>query len=67
MENNNTRIEGSPNYPFKAGMLESAMRCMTYGNIPGVTITDAKAFENWIEDKLIELHNRAVKFNKGEF
>ena len=69
MENNENqiRIEGSPNYPFKAGMLESALRFMVYGNVPGITITDEKAFSNYIENKLIDLHNRAVKFNHGEF
>ena len=61
------RMDGPVNYPFKAGALESAFFMLRYGNVPGIEITDEKAFVDYVEKTCIDLHNRAVKFERGEF
>ena len=60
------RIDGSVNYPFKAGAVEAFLLGLRYG-APGIKITDSKAFDDYLEKACIDLHNRAVKFERGEY
>ena len=61
-----TRIEGSPCYPFLAGTLQSALRGLVHGNIPGIKVTDFDAFNAYLENKIVECHNSSVKYERGE-
>jgi len=49
----NTIMENPINYPYKAGALEGFIQFLTYGiKIPGVEITDRKAFEEYLLNEL---------------
>ena len=53
------------NYPYHVGQLQAVLRyCLPYGVIPGVTITDRAAVNQWIETELERLIQGAEQFEK---
>jgi hypothetical protein len=55
------------NYPYHVGQLQAVLRyCLPYGVIPGVTITDKAAVNEWIETELERLIQEAEKFERDE-
>jgi hypothetical protein len=53
------------NYPYHVGQLQAVLRyCLPYGVIPGVTITDRDAINQWIETEMERLIQEAEQFEK---
>jgi len=62
--NNTTNY--SVNYAFKSGAMEGLLKAMTYRwSIPGVEITDRKAFEQFIADEITRVNKDAIEFSKN--
>ena len=52
-------------YPFHNGQLCSILRyCLPYGVIPGVTITDKAALNEWVETEIERCIQEAEQFEK---
>lgn len=52
-------------YPYHVGQLQAILRyCLPYGVIPGVTITDKAAFNQWVEKEIERLIQEAEQFAK---
>ena len=59
---NNTNI----NYAYKSGAMEGVLIAMSYRySIPGVEITDPKAFEQFIADEITRVNKDAIEFSKN--
>lgn len=61
--NNTTNY--SVNYAYKSGAMEGILKAMTYGYIPGVILTDPKAFDQFIADEIARVNNDALEFSKN--
>lgn len=62
--NNTTNY--SVNYAFKSGAMEGLLKTLTYRwSIPGVIITDRKAFEQFIADEITSVNKDAIEFSKN--
>jgi hypothetical protein len=62
--NNTTNY--SVNYAYKSGAMEGVLKAMTYRwSIPGVQITDSKAFEQFIADEIARVNKDAMEFSKN--
>ena len=54
------------NYAYKSGAMEGVLKAMTYRwSIPGVQITDSKAFEQFIADQIARVNKDAMEFSKN--
>ena len=52
-------------YPFHVGQLCGILRfCLPYGVIPGVTITDRAALNEWVEAEIERCIQEAEQFEK---
>jgi hypothetical protein len=52
-------------FPYHAGQLQALLRyCLPYGVIPGVTITDKAALNEWVETSLERLIQEAEQFEQ---
>lgn len=49
------------NYPHKAGALYGFVNSLSFGRIPGVEITDTKAFEDWIQENLLRIEKDSTE------
>ena len=50
-------------YPYHVGQLQAILRyCLPYGVIPGVTLTDKAAFNQWVETEMERLIQEAEDF-----
>ena len=59
---NNTNI----NYAYKSGAMVGVLKAMTYRwSIPGVEITDPKAFEQFLADEITRVNKDALEFSKN--
>ena len=62
--NNTTNY--SVNYAFKSGAMEGVLKAMTYRwSVPGVIITDTKAFDQFIADEIARVNNDTMEFSKN--
>lgn len=53
-------MENTINYPYKAGALHGFIQFLTYGyKIPGVEITDRKAFEEYLMNELKKIEDQS--------
>ena len=53
-------------YPYHVGQLQAILRyCLPYGVVPGVTLTDKAAFNEWVETEIERLIQEAEQFAKG--
>ena len=52
-------------YPYHVGQLCGILRyCLPYGVIPGVTITDKTALNEWVETEIERCIQEAKQFEK---
>ena len=59
--NNNTQY---PNYPYLSGALESFIKSLTYqGRVPGMEVTNAEQFEQFIQEQVKRIRKEAVHYN----
>jgi hypothetical protein len=55
-------------YPYHVGQLQAILRyCLPYGVIPGVTITDKAALNEWVETEIEQCIQEAEQFEKEAF
>lgn len=53
-------MKNNINYPYKAGALHGFIQYLGYGiNIPGVEITDRKAFEKYLKNELKKIEDQS--------
>jgi hypothetical protein len=52
-------------FPYHVGQLQAILRyCLPYGVIPGVTITDKAALNEWVETEIERCIQEAEQFEK---
>ena len=62
----NNTTNHSVNYAYKSGAMEGLLKTMTNRySIPGVEITDRKAFEQFIADEITRVNKDAIEFSKN--
>jgi hypothetical protein len=55
-------------FPYHVGQLQAVLRyCLPYGVIPGVTITDKAALNEWVETEIERCIQEAEQFEKEAF
>jgi hypothetical protein len=63
---NNTTNYSVKHYAYKSRALERALKATTYRlSIPGVEITDRKAFEQFIAEEIARVNKDAIAFSKN--
>lgn len=52
-------------YAYYAGNLESFIKSLSWGNIPGIEVKNAQKLEEYLEYKLAQMRSEASEYGKN--